>query len=526
MVGLMKSTEREKQKKPTSGIPIDPNSRLFPLANVQETMEERKKRKLLSRLVEKEGVDSEEIIALTFVYRIMAPGDDVGPISIKMVKNFMDNVVSKANPDKAEKMMDFFKHGDLNSKKAQKIFNQYESFLGGFRTLENAYIYSKGFYAMANKVASKLDAPESMGVIERLKWLRIWIVLIRDQCYFWGDLSPRGKLLGAQVSNAFNQYHIYPETMIMIGREYFSQLEDGEIVLDMIKRMLSLYPQKTQDAIMRYGEFGVSSPDCTNIGRIRLTLKAKLFKSNWFVLPEYFCTKTGMKALLPDRLKIAVEAENIESLEEFQSTHYDSYNNMRVKKRICYKLSDVWIDGITRTFGVTCQEELSMYTEVYKWMLEHPDFRFGEENKTLSEYGMDKLLMPTVTFEESAEKWILDCGLAKGSEDINWKMVHVLLEKQNESLTQYYSGEVDAKILFKQFGFASDIQAQSCFSLSTKFTNREGDKMGQALKRIRMFGLDRAIKSDLIYLELFRYMMSEHIQALPKSLPQMYAKFA
>ena len=48
--------------------------------------------------------------------------------------------------------------------------------------------------------------------------------------------------------------------------------------------------------------------------------------------------------------------------------------------------------------------------------------------------------------------------------------------------------------------------------------------MAAALKRVKMFGTAQSIKSDLIYLEIFKYMLSEKPENLPKNMVNLYGK--
>ena len=53
------------------------------------------------------------------------------------------------------------------NKESEKIW--VKNFWKRFRTVENAYKYSKSFREMAKRIAPKLDAPTTMGVTERCK---------------------------------------------------------------------------------------------------------------------------------------------------------------------------------------------------------------------------------------------------------------------------------------------------------------------------------------------------------------------
>ena len=73
-------------------------------------------------------------------------------------------------------------------------------------------------------------------------------------------------------------------------------------------------------------------------------------------------------------------------------------------------------------------------------------------------------------------------------------------------------------------GFSTDMQAKVCCNKKAKLIPAEAAKMAAALKRIKMFGTAQAIKSDLIYLEIFKYMLSEKPENLPKNMVNLYGK--
>lgn len=165
-----------------------------------------------------------------------------------------------------------------------------------------------------------------------------------------------------------------------------------------------------------------------------------------------------------------------------------------------------------------------MYIEIYKWLLEHTDFRFGEENKTIEEYCMEDLLEETVSFEEAKKAWIIEMGYAKDEKDINYLLSEIVInkDKYEETLICYYNGEIAGDEVWNQIGFSSDMQARLCCSESIRITKEEGDKMGVALKRIKMFREENALRSDIIYLEIFKYMYQNKKAELPKNLVKIY----
>ena len=157
-------------------------------------------------------------------------------------------------------------------------------------------------------------------------------------------------------------------------------------------------------------------------------------------------------------------------------------------------------------------------------LLEHPDFKFGPECKTLKEYGLDRLLEEPLDFMSGVTKWILDKGFAKDEQDINWDMVNAVLkpEENEEVFGMYDKGEVSGQTIFEQFHFSTEAQAIACFSKNSKIAVRELDKMGQALRRVKMFGENSALPGDLIYLEIFKFYVKNNPGMLGKGLVNMY----
>lgn len=115
-------------------------------------------------------------------------------------------------------------------------------------------------------------------------------------------------------------------------------------------------------------------------------------------------------------------------------------------------------------------------------------------------------------------------GLVDSEEDINWELFDKIVNGKDEIMSQYLKGEISAGELYDALEFSTDMQAKLCCNKKTKLIPKEEAKMAAALKRIKMFGTTQAIKSDLIYLEIFKYMLSEKPENLPKSMVNLYGK--
>lgn len=485
---------------------------------------------LIKRIVEKEGFDEEKDLMWAVMYRDLVPGDVNGPISIKLMKEFFENVMVKDRPNMRDKVLNYYQleEGDLPKKKLFKLADSIETFLSGFRTIENIYEVSLAFREAAEQMAPKLKVDETMSLIEKIKWLRVWAVVVRDQMLFWGDMDKNRRFIGKENTIKFNSFYIYPETMTLLYKLYFYAMPDETVILDMLQRLLKLYPEEVQKKILKYGEFDENVPDSMKVERIRNDVKKELFPIPWVTESAYFCTTAGIGLLEPERIKKAVEAYmngGIESLPAFESSYIDVYNTCKRKKMKCYRYDSSYTRDTDFRGSVTCNQELEMYVETYKWLLEHPDFRFGEEGKTIAEYGMEKLLERKATFEETAEAWALESGYAKDEKDVNVELLSLAMDEDGRNiLLEYYEGEISSDTTAKKLGLKSESQARLLCSKTAKFSVNAEREMKDSLKRIKQFGTSMCSKSDNIYLQIFKYMLENRKSDLPKGIVNLYGK--
>lgn len=438
------------------------------------TAKERKEQARLERAIETEGFSRQEVLNSMALYEKLAPGD-MGKVSIKSLNGFLETVVKPRNPEMYQRLVDFFdtQREKKSERKEKKEELAVEGFLNSFRTIENAFKYSLNFKAAAISIAPKLDAPEYMTVIERVKWLRVWIILIADQSMFWSDY--RGEVLvGKKVSMEFDQCFIFPEIIIGLEKSYFRKNKDKNIKLDLIRQLLSLYPENVQKEVMRFGEFGYDTPDCMKMNSIRLNIKKKLFEHDWIATSSYFCTEEGIRLFEPEvfmAIHEAIEKGGIKKMPKYIYQLRDPFSGFKTKKIIAYKIES---GGKERT-GVCCQRELEMYIKVWNWIKEHPNFRFGKAQKTLSQYGLENLFgdiaegieTEEISFEDAVEKIILDCNLVTFAEDIDWDFVYDLLNPENKHnikvIEEYLNGEIEKGEFLKMLGFFNEEEAKKAF---------------------------------------------------------------
>lgn len=480
---------------------------------------------ILERVTEFEGMDAYEAEQLGLIYNNLAPDDISHPISAKMVKAFLEQTVKVQKPEAYEKILRYYDFKNpLPDKQMKKLGIFVENIWNQYRTVEYCYKYSKSFYEFVNKYASKVDA-EGMNNIEKIKWLRLWIFIIKDQGFFWNDIREDERIDVNGRQKFDREVYLFPDTMLYLEL-YVSEMPEASLNVEMLKRLIGLYPEDVQKKIYTWAEM-VGDTSNTNIlraGEVRMLVKRTLFPITWMSSISLFCMNNYMKDNNPKYLESAVNAYKdggIENLAIIKRKGTDPFDNFKIKSFKCYEMYSTVEDGIEKVLVVNCQNELRMYVEVYKWLLEHPEFKFGPEDKTLSEYGIENLLDEE---PELNSEWFLQMGLVDSEEDINWELFDRIVNGNDEIMSQYLKGEISPEELYDVLGFSTDMQAKVCSNKKAKLIPAEAAKMAAALKRIKMFGTAQAIKSDLIYLEIFKYMLSEKPENLPKNMVNLYGK--
>ena len=158
-----------------------------------------------------------------------------------------------------------------------------------------------------------------------------------------------------------------------------------------------------------------------------------------------------------------------------------------------------------------------LYVNLHKWLMMHPEFKFGKENKTLEEYGIAELLLDE---KEIMSTWILEQGFASSEEDINWKLAEkVLNPKENIPLfKEWYDGKISSDAVCEKIGFNSEKLARMCLSLKG-LVLLDKNTLNQALKRVKMFGLEQSLKSDKLYVRLYEFLKETCMPCGPKKRP-------
>ena len=429
-------------------------------------------KKLLKRTVDKEGFTPDEIQELALIYKNLAPNDTTSYISIRMMNEFCMEM-KEQYPNEYQKMRWYFKMepNEMTQRKREKIALSVEKFLDKFRTVENCYKYSKGFKEMSDRIACKLDAPENMQPVERVKWLRMWFFLIRNQNLFWNDTESDGGINIYQSDRFDKEGYLTPDIMIEQEEKSFSILPEGCIILDMVKAFINLYSKEIQDEIIRFAELDRNEHYILDPREIRNNLKKKIFPVRWISGTNYFLTKLGISLSRKEFITFVVDAnkKGFKNLPTFEQEMVDPYNHYAIKPFVCYELGEILVEGEQRSFAVSSEEEFKMYIEVYKWISLHPDFKFGAEEdskKTLKEYG-----------------------------------IQCFVDEQKIENADWFS------------------------DITQKMKSAEGkSEMKSALKRIQRLGRESASKRDIKYLNYFEYLMKKNPKDLPRNVVNLYGK--
>ena len=492
--------------------------KLFPLEKEGEKEVER----LLERVIDRDKFSYKEARAYAIIYQNLAPGDVAGKISAMRVKKFMEEFIQKDNPSIYKKICIFYGLSeDTYQKKHSKINDLIQNYLDGIRSVENAMSYSISFAEAATAMAPKLDAPEEMSVVERVKWIRLWFIAIRNQEFFYNEIDGNGQIRGINITREVNNMYIFPESMILLNESFLSKLDDGEILYDMIKAFIDSYPKDVQRAVYRFAELdGVNRPDSCRLGRIREDVKKKLFPNSWRSSTSFFMCKTGIKYMISKHLEMALLAfknGGIANMPVFKNEIRDVFNNYKRRNVTVYKYGETKVNGRDIELGVSGEQELMLYVNLYKWLVEHPDFKFGKEDKTLEEYGLADLLLNE---KELVSAWILEQGFANSEEDINWEFAKIILApKENISMFKdWYEGKLSSAEICEKIGLNSEKLARMSLSLNGLFM-LDKNTLNQALKRVKMFGLEQSLKSDKIYVRLYEFLKETCMPCGPKKRP-------
>lgn len=481
---------------------------------------------VMDRVIDFEEMDSYEAAKYGLMYNNLAPDDINHKISAKMVKDFLEETVKIQNPEAYEKIQKYYDfHSQISEKYRKKLEIFTENTWKQYRTVEYCYKYSISFKEFVDKYASKVDA-DGLCDIEKIKWLRLWIFIIKDQGFFWADIQDDGKIDVKKQQKFDRMAYLNPDTMMYL-EPYVSKLPEKSLNVEMLKSFISLYPENVQKQVYTWGEMDNTTGNINILraGEIRMGIKRTLFPVTWMSPVSLFCMNDALKLNNPKYLESAVNAYKnggIKSLKKIPNRGTDPFDNFKIKLFDGYELYSTVEDGAEKILVVNCQNELSMFVEVYKWLLEHPDFKFGPEEKTLAEYGIETLLDEEPEIDAD---WFFQMGLVDSEEDINWKLFKKVVDGNDEVKLQYLKGEISTLEFYDALGFSTEVQVKVCCNKKIKLSPKEEAKMSAALKRVKMFGTERAIKSDIIYLEIFKYMMFEMPEKLPKNMVNLYGKF-
>ena len=462
------------------------------------------------RIIESNGIEEYEAISIANMYQDLAPDDKDGKISVKMMKRFINETVEKAYPEEfSTKVKPYYDlKNPMPEAKKRKSSNYIKTFWKRFRTVENAYNYSKEFRSMAERIAPKLDAPKTMSVVERCKWLRLWAFVFMYQSGYWYDFETVDKYF--KMSKEYDMtLELTPEVLVKYEEIFFGEIEEGSLMLQMLETLVSMYPENVQKDVMRFAEFDKNEPDFLNAGYVRMHLKKELFPVMWVSPALGKCTKQGIRTTKEYLVESIIKAyrKGVKNLDTFFQTGIDPYRNFVLHDFKMYKLGTVIEDGREKTIAVSCEIELLMEIEVYKY-LRDSKMPFGDEMRTLEEYGYAHLLDDP---EEESEELVNEME-QQPTESLSSDENDVLSEPEESYDNILDDPEEEQKELFDKI--KTDLADSP----------EEAKKMTAALKRIKVFGEKTASESDLNYLKFFKYMLKQESRFLPKNMINVYGK--
>lgn len=476
-----------------------------------------------SRIIDKpQNMSDTKAKALAVFYTDLAAADIFGPISIKRLYSFLEEDIKSFSSEMYSDIKRFYgldEETPLSSTEEKLLSKKVEQHLEKIRSIKNALKYSYAFEESAKRMVNKLVAPSEMTFLEKVKWLRLWAIVIKDHEFFWGDTDENYNILGKKATDAFNELYLFPEAMISLEKTFFSRLKDGCILQERMQKFIELYPYQVQKAVYRFAELDRDEPDITQMGKIREHIKKTLFSKIWLTRASSFMTIEGLKHFTPETLEMAIKAYmngGLNTLPIFRAEHYDVFKGA---KRIYtfYKLGDFTYKGKNLELGISCKEELMMFVYTYQWFLSHPDFKFGDKQKTIYEYGLDSLMYDKKT---AISSWILENGYAISEKDINWELAETILrlEENKELFQRYYNGEITNNDILSYIGFKDSKTAQICCSFNG-LLQLDKAPLEAALKRLKIFGVENGLKSDKIYLELYKFLVKTDLPCGNKKKP-------
>lgn len=484
--------------------------------------------KLQSRIINSDGMNPYAAQGYALIYHDLAWGDEVLPIDVRRVQRFIEEVVREDNSEMYSNIRLYYGldgENHLSEQEMNQLSERIKPYWNSMRSFENAMIYCPHFEEAVNKIAPKLNAPESMSAVERAKWaVRIWLFVLRNTWFFWTDFAPDGLHVIPERILHTNKTYFHPESVIRLYDEYFSQLEDGELLYDIMKEFIDSYPEDVREVVYRYAELdGNPYVEDWSCGRIRTEIKKPLFYNSWNSNMICLMTLHGLTKIEVDSFKQAVIASKtgydnlpVSSNHTVLNTFADKLpmGQLLIHKR---KFGETVINGKPTELCFSSKQELGLYTIVYTWLQNHPDTLFGSESKTLAEYGMRDVFFNA---DNAISTWICASQYAKSPDDINWDLAHTLFDSDEltEKLKLYWNGILDESDIYAAIGFNSENLARMCLSFSGL---RYFEKMPaeQALKRVKMFGLEHSLVSDKLYVKLYRYLQESGHPCGEKNIP-------
>lgn len=269
------------------------------------------KKQTSGKIIPCDKISAKDEAGIVRLYKALVPEDISKDIDIRLIveEGFpaFEQTIGEAEFSKVKK---FFGIGDERKTKPRQA--EIISLLGKLRTIENATKYISGYKNLVEDVASRLcETPEGMGVFEKAKLVRAYMVIFGDYHFFPEDFSiiqvgnkePERVLRTERVFEN-NKRPFYPEELFFMYELKIGYFSKESIMYGIIADELLGIEKRLRKEVMEIAELKVN-PDNTfssenkaaqapTFGSVR-KLKMKVSPVKGVYPIEIFCNKDLVK---------------------------------------------------------------------------------------------------------------------------------------------------------------------------------------------------------------------------------------
>lgn len=238
--------------------------------------------------------------------------------------------------------------------------------LGKLRTIENAQYYITGYKEIIPKIAARLgDAPEEMSVLERAKFIRMYLVIFGGFNFFLEDYtSIQGEGMATTIidykkAQVNNKKPFNPEELFFLYEQKVKYYTNESMMYGVMYHEMKRIPDKrTRKEILEFGELNFvdgrfisvnQAPANQTFSSVR-NIKRKLHTEPGTFPIELFCFKDMFSQLDLQEVYAVykiLKTTKIESLTKFD-TNFRTFEGSRIvdKPYTCYRiLGDMAVSG-------------------------------------------------------------------------------------------------------------------------------------------------------------------------------------